>query len=136
MKSRVVIGVLIEKDGAYLFGKKKINTGPYPNTWVMIGGGINLDEETIEDGIKRETKEETDLEIADLKRLSFDEDTEPDKNGVPTHYLFLVYTAKYLKGIEKPGDDIVELKWIRKEDFKKYPLARPTVKLFKEIGWL
>lgn len=136
MKSRIVTGVLIEKNGSYLFGKKRKNTGPYPNTWVMIGGGIHLEEESVEEGIKRETREEADIEINNLKRLSFDEDTEPDKNGVPTHYLFLVYTAKYLKGEEKPGDDVVELKWIKKSDFKNHPLSRPTIKLFKEIGWL
>lgn len=136
MKSRIVIGVLIEKNGSYLFGKKKPNTGPYPNTWVMIGGGIRLEEESVEEGIRRETKEETGLEIKNLKRLSFDEDIEPDKTGVKTHYLFLVYTAKYDKGLEMPGDDIVELKWIKKSDLKKYQLARPTIKLFKEIGWL
>lgn len=136
MKSRVVTGVLIEKDGSYLFGRKRKNVGPYPNTWVMIGGGLDLDKESIEEGIRRETLEEAGLEIRNLKRLSFDEDTEPDKNGTETHYLFLVYTASYLSGIERPGDDVVELKWIKKTDFNKYPMSRPTVKLFREIGWI
>lgn len=136
MKSRVVTGVLIEKDGSYLFGRKRKNVGPYPNTWVMIGGGLDLDKESIEEGIRRETLEEAGLEIHNLKRLSFDEDTESDKNGTETHYLFLVYTASYLSGVERPGDDVVELKWIKRNDFNKYPMSRPTVKLFREIGWI
>lgn len=136
MKSRIVTGVLIEKNGSILFGRKRRNTGPYPGTWVMIGGGIDLENESIEEGVKREAWEETGLEIGELRRLSFDEDTEPDKNGVITHYLFLIYSAKHLGGTEKPGDDIVELKWIKKTNLKDYTLARPTVKLFKELGWL
>jgi len=136
MKSRIVTGVLIEKNGAYLFGRKNPNIGPYPNTWVMIGGGIRLESESIEQGLRREVKEECNIEIIEINKLSFDEDQEPDKDGIMTHYIFLVFTAKYSSGNIKPGDDIVELKWINKKDFSQYPLPRPTVKLFKEIGWL
>lgn len=137
MKSRVVAGVLIKKGSAYLFGKKKKDIGPFPNTWVMIGGGINLGEESMTEAVRREVREETGLEIKNLKKLQFDEDTEPDKNGDKTHYIFLVFTADYSEGKEKPGDDIVELRWIKKKDFKKHhSFARPTVKLFREIGWL
>lgn len=136
MKSRIVTGVLIEKNGLYLFGRKRKDVGPYPNTWVMIGGGLRLEDESIEEGVRRETREETGLEIHNLKRLSFDEDIEPDKNGIGTHYLFLVYTANHLRNKERPGDDIVELKWIKKTDLNKYPMSRPTIKLFKEIGWI
>ncbi len=136
MNIRIVSGILIEKDGAFLFGKKRKDVGPYPNTWVMIGGGIRMDRESIIEGALREVEEECGLKISNLERLSFDEDYEPDKNGEMTHYLFIVFTAKYISGTPKAGDDVVELKWIKKNELKKYPLSRPSIKLFKELNWI
>jgi len=136
MKSRIIVGAIIEKDGKLLFGKKKKDIGPYPNTLVIIGGGARLETETIEDAIKREIVEEANIKIKNLKRLSFDEDYEPNKYGQMSHLVFLVFKAEYESGKPTPGDDIVELIWLEKKDLSKYQLARPTVKLFKELKWL
>jgi 8-oxo-dGTP diphosphatase len=136
MRFRICAGVIIQKDNKYLFGRKKKDIGPYPNTWMLIGGGIRLESETIDQGIIREIKEETNIKITNLNKLNFDEDNESDKNKEITHYVFLVYTADYKSGKPTPGDDIVELKWISKKDFKKYTFCRPTIKLFKQLKWL
>lgn len=136
MKSRIVAGVIIRKGDKYLFGRKKKDIGPYPNTWMLIGGGVRLETETIDEGIRREIKEEANIEIENLDKLNFDEDFEPDKNKQMTHYVYLVYTVDYKSGKPIPGDDITELKWISKKDFKKYTFCRPTIKLFKQLEWI
>ena len=134
MKQRTIVSAVIEKENQLLFGKKKENIGPYPNTWHLLGGGI--EEETLEEALKREVHEESNIEIEIVKKLGFDEDYEPDKNRKMTHYIFLVYLAKYISGEPKPKDDIEELKWIPKKELDKYSLTRPSIKLFKEIGYL
>ncbi len=53
MKTRVIVSAVIEKDQDLLFGKKKKDIGPYPNTWHLIGGGVN-EGESLTDAIKRE----------------------------------------------------------------------------------
>lgn len=136
MKSRIVVAALIKKGNKYLFGRKIKNVGPYPNTNIVIGGGANLESETIEKAIKREIKEETNITIKNLKKITFDEDYEPDKNNEMTHYIFLIYSAEYKSGKPNPGDDVDQLLWIEKKDFKKIKFSRPTVKLFKELKWL
>jgi len=135
MKARVVVTTLIEKNGKILLGQKPKDVGPYPNTWHLPGGGVNLENESLEDAVRREVKEETGLEITKMERVSFDEDYEPDKRGDMTHYLFLVYKVTPKSMNAKAADDIVELKWFAKSELKKLPLTRPSVKFFKEIGW-
>ncbi|MEI2724053.1 MAG: NUDIX domain-containing protein [Verrucomicrobiota bacterium] len=68
--------------------------GPYPNTWHLLGGGVKLGEESCEEALRREIREEAGIELAEVRRVSFDEDYEPNKHGVMTHYVFLVYWAR------------------------------------------
>src|ERR1700733_1269613 len=99
MKARVIVTTLIEKNGEILLGQKPKDIGPYPNTWHLPGGGVNIETESLEDAVKREVKEETGLDVLKMERVSFDEDYEPDKHGEMTHYVFLVFkvTPKTMK---------------------------------------
>lgn len=136
MKARVIVTTLIERNGKILLGQKPKDIGPYPNTWHLPGGGVNLETESLEEAVSREVKEETGLDIEKLKRVSFDEDYEPDKRGEMTHYIFLVYKVTPKTTTAKAADDIMELQWFKKTELKNIPLTRPSIKLFKEIGLL
>ena len=136
MKSRVVAVAVIEKGGSVLLGKKPPGVGPYPDCWHVPGGGIHLEDESIEQALKREIMEETGLKVKDIKKISFDEDYEPDKHGEKTHYVFLVYCCKWASGTPKAGDDLNTLQWVEKAKLKGFTLTRPSQKLFKEIGWV
>lgn len=136
MKFRIVVAAIIKKGNKLLFGRKRKDVGPYPNTYILIGGGVNLEMETIEAAIKREIKEETNITVKNIKKLTFDEDYEPNKNKEITHHVFLIYSAEYKSGKPTPGDDVDQLFWIEKKDFKKYTFSRPTIKLFSNLGWL
>lgn len=134
MNSRVIVSAIIKKGNQFLLGRKSKDVGPYPNSWHLIGGGVNLEEETTEEAIIREIKEETGIEIEGLKKVSFDEDYEPDKKGEMTHYVFLVYKCEYKSGKPKAQDDIEELRWFSKSELKNIPLTRPSIKLLRELG--
>lgn len=136
MKARVIVAALIEKDGKILLGKKQANIGPYPNTWHLPGGGVDLANESLEEAMKREVKEETGLDTLRLERVSFDEDYEPDKRGERTHYVFLVYKVIPHDVNAVAADDIVKLQWFKKSELKTLQLTRPSVKFFQERGWL
>ena len=135
MKSRVIVSAIIKKDGKILLGRKPDNLGPYPNAWHLPGGGVNLDDESVEDALRREVKEETGLNIKNLKQVSFDEDYEPDKHSQLTHYIFLVYEVDYASGSIKANDDLERLDWFEKDKLSEIPLTRPSIKLFKQLGW-
>lgn len=135
MKSRVVVVAIIEKNGKILMGQKTKDVGPYPNTWHLPGGGVNLENESLEEAVKREIKEETGLELKNLERVSFDEDNEPDKHGIMTHYVFLVFHAEPI-GEYVASDDLKQLRWVDKSELQDLPLTRPSIKYFREIRWL
>src|SRR5581483_2719727 len=135
MKARVVVTTIIEKDNKILLGKKAKDVGPYPNAWHLPGGGVDLENESLEDAVRREIKEETGLDVAHMERVNFDEDYEPDKKGVKTHYVFLVYKVTPTTMDAHAADDIVEIKWFDKSELKNITLTRPSVKLFKELEY-
>jgi len=130
------VSAIIEYDGKYLFGRKPKGVGPYPDTWQILGGGIEIEEETLIEAVKREIKEESNLDIEDIQPVFFQEDREPNKNGEMTHLVFLVFKAKATNNNATPGDDIVKLKWFTKEEIKDLELARPSILLFKTLGWI
>jgi len=136
MKSRVIVSAVIEKENNLLFGRKLRDTGPYPNTLHLIGGGINLEEESLLKAIEREIEEEAGIHVEIIEPLGFDEDYEPDKKGEMTHYLFLIFKAKYLSGELNPKDDIVKLEWIAKEKLASVHLNTPSIRLFRKMGYL
>ena len=135
MKHRIVASAVIEDGDRLLFGKRTAGKGPYPDTFHLLGGGIDLEKETVEEGLRREIREEAGIELVELQQLFFDEDIEPNKQQERTRYLFLVFRAR-AKGTPRAGDDIKELHWFSKKELAAVSLARPTVKLFKRMGYL
>jgi 8-oxo-dGTP diphosphatase len=136
METKVIVSAIIEDGDGLLFGRKVQDRGPYPNTWHLLGGKINPGEESLLEAIKREVKEEAGVEIEILEELPFDEDFEPNKHGEMTHYIFLVYRARLVVGEAKASDDISEVRWFAKDSLPKDELSRPSIKLFKKLGYI
>jgi len=136
MKSRLIVVGLIKKGDKFLIGQKTPGRGPYPDTWHIPGGGINMGEENTEEAVQREIKEETNLEVDNLERVNWDTDIEPDKRREETYYIFLQFICDYKSGDLVAGDDMHHFEWVKKEDLKSYNLNRPSKKLFKYLGYL
>lgn len=130
MKSRIVVAGLIKKDDKYLFGKQE--GGFSPDKLVILGGGMDLGESP-EEALRREFLEEANIQLKNIKPAHFDHYIGPYK-GEPYHLTFLQFTADYESGEPKPGDDIVELLWLTKEQIQQYPQNEATLKFLKFIG--
>ncbi len=136
MKSRIVVVSIIKKGNQILLGRKPKGVGPYPDTWHIPGGGVNLEKEDCDSAIKREIKEETGLEVDNLEKISWDTDIEKDKKGIKTYYIFLQYASTYKSGNINPGDDMKNFEWVDLKKLSKYNLNRPTKILFKKLGYI
>jgi 8-oxo-dGTP diphosphatase len=135
MQLRVIVSAVIEKDDKVLMGLKE-NLAPYPNTWHIPGGGLDI-AETLDDGVRREVREETGVEIRGLRRLPFFEDFTKGQDGEIVHYIFLVYLANYESGELLSKSDLQELKWIDKSHIKQMAmdgeLPDASVHLFSSV---
>jgi len=65
---KVVAAVIFDKKGRVLVSQRALNSKLYPGKWQVPGGKVEKGENHLE-ALKREVKEETDLEIVSINNL-------------------------------------------------------------------
>jgi len=86
--------------------------------WICPGGKLELGE-TIEDGIVREVREETNLEIRLTVPLIPFERIVKEGEETKLHVIYIDYVAEWVGGELKPASDVGQGVWVRKEDISK-----------------
>jgi 8-oxo-dGTP diphosphatase len=137
MKKAVVVGVLVRNDkGQYLLVKKPPGIGPYAGTYLIPGGHVDEDE-PIDKAALRELYEETGVRVKDLKRSYFGDDFTQNWKGNIVHFIYLLYTAKYVSGNLQPteGDDdnLAEIRWFSTQEIVSLDLSPPLRNLFQVL---
>jgi ADP-ribose pyrophosphatase YjhB (NUDIX family) len=97
------VQAVIERDGRVLLGRRREDPGK--GKWDLPGGFLHEGEEAL-DGLRREVREETGLEIEPAAFLGTW--NEPYWDRV---VLCLTWLAHVTGGSEQAGDDLVELRW-------------------------
>ena len=95
MEDRPIVGLavfIVNDNGEFLLGKRKGMVGG--ETWAPPGGKLDKNE-SFEDCIIRETKEETSLEISDLTYIATTNDVMKD---IDRHYVTLFFSTKMYIG--------------------------------------
>jgi 8-oxo-dGTP diphosphatase len=110
------VGAVIEdKEGRILLVKHRAERGGFwQGRWICPGGELELGE-TIEEGIKREVKEETQLDIELTEPLRVFDRVVKSGNEVSLHVIYIDYMAKLTGGELKAGSDVGEAMWIDKK---------------------
>ncbi len=127
----VVATGIIVKDGKFLIAKRAPHEKAYPDKWTVPGGKLVVSEykevpkttgdawyNIIEWLLKKEIKEEVDLEIENPKYLCDLLFIRPDGNPVLT----LSYWCDYKAGEVKLCKDLSEYAWVDLEEAKNYDL--------------
>jgi len=89
--------------------------GFWQGEWICPGGELELGER-IGDGIKREVKEETGLEIELVKPLPAFDRIVKSADGIDLHVVYIDYVAKVAGGELKVDSDVGEALWIEKDE--------------------
>jgi len=89
-----------------------------PFGWALPGGFVDYGE-SLEDAVKREAKEETNLELTEIKQFHTYSNPQRDPRF---HTIGTVFTAK-AKGRPRAGDDAAGLKVIKPSEIKKMDFA-------------
>ncbi|MHB8108908.1 MAG: (deoxy)nucleoside triphosphate pyrophosphohydrolase [Syntrophorhabdaceae bacterium] len=120
-----VTAAIIEKDGRILIARRKHAYMGYH--WEFPGGKLE-DNETLEECLKREIREELGIAISVGALIS------ARKNVVNCQVAIILYAyhAKYLCG-EITLSDHDEIAWVLPEDLPKYTFPDPDQQVVKEL---
>lgn len=139
MNQVITASVFIHKDNKVLLVKRAATESFAPNHWELPGGHIEFGE-TIEEGLKRESKEELNIDVTVYDSIfSFTYVIEEED----THYVEIINMAvpagSEFKIVLNPSEHS-EYKWISKlhemEDMEIFHLeAAAVTKGFEIMGW-
>jgi len=123
---KVGIGVFVIKDGKILMHERFGSHGEH--TWSLPGGHLEFGE-GIEDGARREVKEESDIEIKNIRFGPYTNDVFKKENK---HYVTLFVVAEYDSGEVKimEPDRCLRWQWCDWNDLPR-PLFLPIENLLK-----
>ena len=113
----VGMGAVIEKDGKYLVLKRTKDKDFQPEAWETVTGRLEQNESP-NDAILREVKEETNLEVEVIMPI----DTGFFyRGGKEFPMVFIAYYCKYLSGEVKLSWEHSEYKWISLSEVLEIP---------------
>ncbi|MFA6383399.1 MAG: NUDIX domain-containing protein [Parcubacteria group bacterium] len=125
-------GVMIMKDRKVLLGKRHIDPEKADSllngaaTWTMPGGKMEFGE-TFEDAAKRETKEETDIDLEDVQVMCVN-----NERIDSAHFVTIgLYSEKFKgdPGVMEP-DEITEWRWFELDDLPS-PVYFPSKEIIE-----
>ncbi len=115
-KPRIVVNLLIEKDGKYLFTRQSPDAPRGGGKWFFPGGNVRPGE-TIVEAVEREGREEIKVKVKFKELAGYVEYVK-----APYHFIGLVCRCRIIKGKITPGGDVDKAEFVAKKDFHKYPL--------------
>ncbi len=126
-KPKIIVAALIEKNNRFLLVKEILESGK--EYWIIPGGGVEFGE-NLTDAIKREIKEETNLDIEIKNFAGFQEAIVPKYNY---HTIIFFYRALLKNENLILENKILEAKFFSKEELKNLNLVNSSQKFLERI---
>jgi len=112
-------GVVIRRDRVLLIRR---GGEPLKGAWSIPGGLLELGEELAQ-GVRRELKEETGLDVEPLEILAAFDRIFREGSRVRYHYVIVDYACRLKRGRLKPASDVLDARWVRRQDLPEYHLS-------------
>ncbi|HUB82564.1 MAG TPA: NUDIX hydrolase [Bryobacteraceae bacterium] len=129
---RPIVGV-----GALIFRRDRIlmaqrGKEPLKGWWSLPGGALEVGERLAE-GICREVREETGLEVRPLGVLEIFERIMRDPGGAAEyHYVLIDYICRIIGGELRAGDDVAVVEWVRRRDLPELQITEGTLSVIEK----
>ena len=96
--------------------------------WWSLPGGILETGETLVNGIRREVREETGLEVEPESIFEIFERIMPDAAGrTEYHYVLVDYICHVAGGELQAASDVSRAAWVREDDLRSYRITEGTL---------
>ncbi len=127
--SRPVVGVgaIITRGDAVLLVRR--GREPQKGIWSIPGGVLKVGE-TLEEGVRREVREEVGIEVRVVERVEVVERILPDAKGkLEYHYILIDYLCEPTEGTLQAADDAAEAAWVERADLDQYAITPGTTEV-------
>lgn len=129
---RPILGI-----GALIFQRQRIllvQRGKQPlKGWWSLPGGVLETGESLVDGIRREVREETGLDVVPTQLFTVFERIIPDTQGRPEyHYVLIDYICRVKGGAAQADTDVSALAWVKEADLSQYQLTEGTLPVIRD----
>jgi len=101
---------------------------PLKGQWSIPGGMLELGEGLAE-GVQRELKEETGLDVEPLEIVAAFDRITREGERVKYHYVIVDYVCRLKGGKLKPASDVTDARWVRREEMPQYHLTEMATKV-------
>jgi 8-oxo-dGTP diphosphatase len=123
----VGVGAIIMRPGEILLEQR--GNEPAREQWTIPGGVVEVGE-SLETAVRRETKEETGLEVQDIRLIDVVDQVHHDRQGIiEYHFVIIDYVVNVKPGESRPASDAKDLKWVSLEKVESYDLT-PSFRRF------
>lgn len=132
-------GVVVHQDRALLIRR---GAEPLKGQWSIPGGTLELGE-TLAEGVARELREETGLEVRVLELIEVFERIFPSPEPAPVgaaglgparpqyHFVILDYLCEAVGGTLAPGSDVTEAAWASEDELERYHLTPVATRVLR-----
>ncbi len=116
------VGALIFNAEGKLF---LMSSHKWRGKWVVPGGHIELGER-MEDALRREVKEETNLDVYDIEFVCFQEFVYDERFWKPSHFIFFDYACRTTGTEVRLNDEAEEYVWVTPQEALTLPVEHYT----------
>ncbi len=124
------VGGVVITDGRALLVRR--GSEPLKGEWSIPGGTLELGE-TLVEGVRRELREETGLEVRVLDLIEVFERIFPGprpQGGRPQyHFVILDYLCEAVGGTPRPGSDVTAIAHVREDELEHYRLTPAVLRV-------
>jgi ADP-ribose pyrophosphatase YjhB (NUDIX family) len=130
--SRPIVGVgaVILRQGEVLIVRRA--NPPLQGQWSIPGGALDLGEK-LRDGVAREVREETGLDVEVGPVLDVFDSIFPDENGrTQYHYVLIDYLCHLRSGTLAAATDASEVRWASPEELPGLGMKQVTIEVIRK----
>jgi 8-oxo-dGTP diphosphatase len=104
---------------------------PLKGAWTIPGGMVELGE-SLAEGVRREVWEETGLDVEPLEVIGVFDRIQRNGSRVQYHYVIVDYVCRRIGGRLKSGSDVLDARWVKREDLLLYRVTPKAVSVIAE----